>query len=512
MLRRPIIYLFLIVVFSIGILPLQAQDREARQLNELLSEGEEIVEVVDLTSEEPFDDDNVWETFEQDEYAAFIEDGAFIMTITGSIFTWALNDERHEDVVIQLDTSQLSKDESSTYGVICRADTTNNGDGYYFRISGTGSGSIIKVEGDEQTNLVDWDENRAINPGRDDNQIVAVCVGEYLALYVNDELIGEATDDAFSRGFVGLTAGGFEDESDVEIAFDNVQVWEAEATSGGGGNTVGGSDMPSELRDFGGDSEDAIAELEDLGVIPSGSSLLFGEDYAFFTGRGAWFTSLASRSPRQDIVMAGELTFTVGDDSEFESCTLISRINTDSRGTATTYIDVGIINSGFIYLEDVFSETERSNSVVSNLEVDLDDPQHFLIVLLGDQASVYVNGELAIDRFEVAQRAGSYGIGLIGAGEDARCDARNIWVYQVPKAAAEGECIVSSSRDVNKRTGPGTNFERAGQLGAGQDATVIGQNQDAEGFTWWQLEDETWVREDVVQAVGDCAGVPEANP
>ena len=32
-----------------------------------------------------------------------------------------------------------------------------------------------------------------------------------------------------------------------------------------------------------------------------------------------------------------------------------------------------------------------------------------------------------------------------------------------------------------------------------------------DGFTWWKLVDDTWVRNDVVNAVGDCLNVPEID-
>ena len=47
---------------------------------------------------------------------------------------------------------------------------------------------------------------------------------------------------------------------------------------------------------------------------------------------------------------------------------------------------------------------------------------------------------------------------------------------------------------------------------AGEEAVVIGQAKGAYSKPWWQLEDETWVREDLVTAVGDCANIPIVKP
>lgn len=72
-------------------------------------------------------------------------------------------------------------------------------------------------------------------------------------------------------------------------------------------------------------------------------------------------------------------------------------------------------------------------------------------------------------------------------------------------------CLVNSDNGANLRSGPGTDFSRAGQLPAIQLQSVIGQTTGAGGFVWWQLEDDSWVRSDVVEEVGDCESVEEAE-
>ena len=124
-----------------------------------------------------------------------------------------------------------------------------------------------------------------------------------------------------------------------------------------------------------------------------------------------------------------------------------------------------------------------------------------------DKANLFVDGKLLIQDFEVVKRPGTYGIALLGEGAKAKCEGRNIWAYQIP-ASTTGECTVNSSKNINKRGGPGTSFDSAGQLKAGTDAVVIGQAKGSDGLTWWQLDDESWVREDVVTETGDCTSIP----
>lgn len=52
------------------------------------------------------------------------------------------------------------------------------------------------------------------------------------------------------------------------------------------------------------------------------------------------------------------------------------------------------------------------------------------------------------------------------------------------------------------RAGPGTNFARVGFLNNGDTLHVVGQDAGADGFVWWQGEDDTWVRSDLGES--DC--------
>lgn len=73
---------------------------------------------------------------------------------------------------------------------------------------------------------------------------------------------------------------------------------------------------------------------------------------------------------------------------------------------------------------------------------------------------------------------------------------------------AEFSCTVAAGQTANLRSGPGTNFDRAGTLGANESATVIGQAAGSDGFTWWQLDTGNWIREDVVVETGNCEDAP----
>lgn len=70
------------------------------------------------------------------------------------------------------------------------------------------------------------------------------------------------------------------------------------------------------------------------------------------------------------------------------------------------------------------------------------------------------------------------------------------------------DCTVSASNNANLRGGPGTSFAVAGSLTGGTSIAAIGQATGSDGRVWWQLENNSWVRSDVVAEVGDCELLP----
>lgn len=102
----------------------------------------------------------------------------------------------------------------------------NNGDGYLFLVQGSGRFAIMRSRGRSITPLVDWTDASVIEKGAAFNRIRAVCLGDYLALYINGEFVGDATDDTYAAGQVGLVAAGAS-RLGVQIEFDNLSVSES---------------------------------------------------------------------------------------------------------------------------------------------------------------------------------------------------------------------------------------------------------------------------------------------
>ena len=226
------------------------------------------------------------QTFEEGAYedaTLRIIDGVYRIVVNqgdGEIW-WGQWGDSLDDVVIDVAIEQVSERNENAYGVACRlrgsvgqevevdpelaaiasGDTTEeateateeatsepteaaesadaesadedqenlpNGDGYMFLIRGDGNYAIMRARGRNLTPLVDWTASDLINQGPGRNELRAVCMGDYFALFINGEFVGDATDTTYETGQVGLAASAY-NRLGVRIEFDDLVVHEANA-------------------------------------------------------------------------------------------------------------------------------------------------------------------------------------------------------------------------------------------------------------------------------------------
>jgi len=177
----------------------------------------------DVLINESFDSADAWENFEVDDTVLAVSDGAYQVSTGDGGYIWGLNEAEHTNVIIEVTAVQNSSHENNAYGVMCRADTSNNGDGYYFLVSGDGFYSISKGEGDNVNPLIDWTAHSSVNKGQATNTIKAICNGSYLALHINGQFVAEIEDASYASGYTGLSAAAF-DGGDVDISFDDLTI------------------------------------------------------------------------------------------------------------------------------------------------------------------------------------------------------------------------------------------------------------------------------------------------
>lgn len=73
------------------------------------------------------------------------------------------------------------------------------------------------------------------------------------------------------------------------------------------------------------------------------------------------------------------------------------------------------------------------------------------------------------------------------------------------------DCWISAPANANQRAAPSTTAEQRGTLAANSGRLGIGRALDATGYTWWQLDNGNWIREDVVEAAEACSELPLAE-
>lgn len=295
----------------------------------------------------------------------------------------------------------------------------------------------------------------------------------------------------------------------------------------GGGTEQGSGELPASLRDFDGRAEDALAELQDAGIVEDGE-IIAEERSVELQGDEVQTLDVGPNQDVANFVMAFEINFASENASEYETCSMVARYMTDRNDNAQ-FLEFGVNNDDEALVFDLFGPNDGESTYVAVAErIDLADPQHFLVLVSGSQAVVYLNGELVADNVEVADHEGIFFLLLRGKDRDTVCEARNVWIFQADGelnlggggssndnnnggGGGSGDCIVVADSNVNQRSGPGTTFDRAGFLNKGEEAVVIAVAQDNDGATWFQLEDETWVRADVVTTDGDCDNLPEGG-
>ncbi len=179
-----------------------------------------------------FSDPTSFETgdFPDENASLRIEDGAYVLQQSGESnrYIWGQGGELAGEVDLRVQATSQAAYTNNLYGVMCRV--SPEGEGYAFLVSNDGFGAIARAELGRRLSLtfiVPWTEHDAINGGTATNDLRAVCVGDYLALYVNDTFIGDAEDETFNQaGEVGLIGGFFveggDERGEVQVRFDNL--------------------------------------------------------------------------------------------------------------------------------------------------------------------------------------------------------------------------------------------------------------------------------------------------
>lgn len=200
---------------------------------DLVDQTSLILRLAKIRAEDPtFRDDfrrdrGVWDTDSSEDVTRRIAAGTYqLLVATPDMLAWSNADVEFADFLLDIDATHLGGPLDNEFGVIFRY---VDGDNYYlFSISSDGYYRLQKQVDGEWETILGWFSSEAIKVGEgSDNHITILAEGSQFTFLVNDVLLEQIEDDTFDTGGLGLAAGTF-DEGDVEIAFDNVEIWELE--------------------------------------------------------------------------------------------------------------------------------------------------------------------------------------------------------------------------------------------------------------------------------------------
>lgn len=267
--------------------------------------------------------------------------------------------------------------------------------------------------------------------------------------------------------------------------------------------TIGDDSIfPEMLENYTGHWSEVIEELTVVNSISSDREIIFNLESAFFDGLGSFFTPIARDTLYRDVIVSAELNFTSDSDS-LETCSLLAQVI--GQDTASTFLEVGIDNQGNVFWVDASQNPMSSGSEATAL--DLNQSQHLLFIVQSTTLTIYLNGQRLVENIEISARSGSFGIALLGKGMNSRCEASNIWGYSAP-LIIEGLCEATTAININRRVATSTTSAINGIIEAGDYVEVITQIRDGSGVVWYQLDDGSFVREDVILLSGDCDDLP----
>jgi len=124
----------------------------------------------------------------------------------------------------------LSGPDLNGYGLIYRAQDVAHYD--VFAIGSDGYYAVLRVTGDGEVPLVDWQQFPHVRRGRQANRLRVSCNRVYspastCRFYVNDEMAATLQDGMWLAGDVGLWVRNFNGE-DVAVQFTNLHAWAEE--------------------------------------------------------------------------------------------------------------------------------------------------------------------------------------------------------------------------------------------------------------------------------------------
>ncbi|MCL5025257.1 MAG: hypothetical protein M1531_02010 [Chloroflexi bacterium] len=168
---------------------------------------------------------NHWSTKASQDSQRFFEDGTYRIAVSkGDWMAWSNLPEEYTDFVLQVEASAI-EGTKAVYGILFRYQDEDNF--YRLNVSSEDTYRFDKKTNGKWIATPWWRSSPSINQDGSPNVLKLVAKGNTFGFYANDTLLAIHVDDTFDSGKIALFAGTLKDGANVQVRFDNLNVWEA---------------------------------------------------------------------------------------------------------------------------------------------------------------------------------------------------------------------------------------------------------------------------------------------
>ena len=127
------------------------------------------------------------------------------------------------DFAFEVEAHPLTASSLNGYGLVYRR--LDAAQATVFAIGSDGYYAILRVAGEEEVPLVDWQQFPHVRRGQHNNRLRVDCAGPVCRFYVNDEFATAIEGDAWLEGEVGVWGHSL-DGKEMAVRFEYARLWE----------------------------------------------------------------------------------------------------------------------------------------------------------------------------------------------------------------------------------------------------------------------------------------------
>lgn len=222
---RFVLVVFVVALFVGGALLATTHAAFAQDIDAVQEEVDAIRSTPPIWTDSFREDEGVWELDDSDDsYFLRVESSNYrVGVVDEQIYAWGRAEYEAENLLVEVDAYSIDGEPNNEFGIILRHEDIENF--YTFLASTDGTYTVRRLENNSWVDIVPWATSDLIDQTEGAvNRVGAYANGTTLALLINGTVVEVFEDESFSGGAIGLAAGSF-NVGDIEIAFDDLSVW-----------------------------------------------------------------------------------------------------------------------------------------------------------------------------------------------------------------------------------------------------------------------------------------------